>query len=75
MNKKELVQIDTTSIVTNDGLEYMYQIVINDQLTPAISLDGLRLLRKLCDHFIAFGEGIRNDFGTSGVGNRDEGKH
>jgi len=75
MSKNELVRIDTSSIVTNDGLDYMYEIVVNNQASPVISLDGLRQLRKLCDHFIAFGEGIRNDFGTSDVGNRDEGKH
>ena len=62
----ELVQIDTVSMVSNEGLIYMYQVVINQQLTPAISLDGLRELRQLCDRFIRFGEdvGTRTPDGT-----------
>jgi hypothetical protein len=40
----------------NEGLEYQYQVIINQQETPAISLDGLRELRRLCDCFIRFGE-------------------
>lgn len=74
MNKNELVRIETSSIVTNDGLDYMYLLIINNQSTPVISLDGLRRLRRLCDHFIALGEGIRKDFGTPVDGNRDEEK-
>jgi len=58
MNTQELVQIETASIITSRGLEYMYQVVINRQDTPAISLDALRELRRLCDCFIAFGERV-----------------
>ena len=56
MAQNELVQIDTVSMSGNDGLEYRYQVIINQQETPAISLDGLRELRRLCDCFIRFGE-------------------
>ena len=49
MNTKELIQIDTASMVTNDGLVYNFQVVINQQETPAISLEGLKELRRLCD--------------------------
>ena len=53
---QELIQIDTASMATNNGLEYMFQVVINQQDTPAISLDGLRELRRLCDCMIHLGE-------------------
>ena len=56
MTQNELVQIDTVSMAGNDGLEYRYQVIINQQETPAITLDGLRELRQLCDCFIRFGE-------------------
>lgn len=56
MTQQELIQIDTASMATNNGLEYMFQIVINQQDTPAISLDGLRELRRLCDCMILLGE-------------------
>jgi hypothetical protein len=56
MAQNELVQIETASMAGNEGLEYQYQVVINQQETPAISLDGLRELRRLCDCFIRFGE-------------------
>ena len=56
MAQNELVQIDTVSMAGNDGLEYRYQVIINQQETPAISLEGLRELRRLCDCFIRFGE-------------------
>ena len=52
----ELIQIETASMATNNGLDYMFQVVINQQDTPAISLDGLRELRRLCDCFIHLGE-------------------
>ncbi len=52
MNTKELIQIDTASMVTNDGLVYNFQVVINQQETPAISLEGLKELRRLCDCMI-----------------------
>ena len=55
-NPQELIQIETASIATNNGLEYMFQVVINQQDTPAISLDGLRELRRLCDCMIHLGE-------------------
>jgi hypothetical protein len=56
MSQQELIQIETASMATNNGLEYMFQVVINQQDTPAISLDGLRELRRLCDCFIHLGE-------------------
>lgn len=56
MAQIELIQIDTVSMFGKNGLEYQYQVVINQQETPAISLDGLYELRKLCDRFIRFGE-------------------
>lgn len=56
MAQNELIQIETVSMAGNEGLEYQYQVVINLQVTPAISLDGLRELRRLCDCFIRFGE-------------------
>lgn len=56
MNTKELIQIDTASMVTNDGLVYNFQIVINQQETPAISLEGLKELRRQCDCMILLGE-------------------
>lgn len=56
MSQQELIQIETASMATNKGLEYMFQVVINQQDTPAISLDGLRELRRLCDCFIHLGE-------------------
>lgn len=49
MNTKELIQIDAVSMVTNEGLVYNFQVVINQQETPAISLEGLKELRRLCD--------------------------
>lgn len=52
----ELVQIDTASMPTSEGLEYMYMVVINKQMTPPISLDALRELRRLCDCMIHLGE-------------------
>ncbi len=55
-NPQELIQIETASMATNDGLEYMFQVVINQQDTPAISLDGLKELRRLCDCMILLGE-------------------
>lgn len=56
MSQQELIQIETASMATNNGLDYMFQVVINQQDTPAISLDGLRELRRLCDCFIHLGE-------------------
>ena len=56
MTQQELIQIETASMVTNDGLDYMFQVVINRQDTPAISLDALRELRRLCDCMIHLGE-------------------
>lgn len=56
MTTQELIQIETASMATNNGLDYMFQVVINQQDTPAISLDGLRELRRLCDCFIHLGE-------------------
>ena len=47
MSQQELIQIETASMATNDGLTYWFQVVINQQDTPAISLDGLRELRRL----------------------------
>lgn len=55
-NPQELIQIETASMATNEGLEYMFQVVINQQDTPAISLNGLRELRRLCDCMIHLGE-------------------
>ena len=49
MNTKELIQIDAVSMVTNEGLVYNFQVVINQQETPAISLEGLKELRRLCE--------------------------
>ena len=49
MNTKELIKIDAVSMVTNEGLVYNFQVVINQQETPAISLEGLKELRRLCD--------------------------
>ena len=56
MTPNELIQIETASITGNDGLTYRFQVVINRQDTPAISLDGLRELRRLCDCMILLGE-------------------
>ena len=56
MTTQELIQIETASMATNNGLDYMFQVVINQQDTPAISLDGLRELRRLCDCMIHLGE-------------------
>ena len=56
MNQQELIQIETASMAGNDGLVYMLQVVINQQDTPAISLDGLKELRRLCDCMILLGE-------------------
>lgn len=56
MNQQELIQIETASMATSEGLEYQFQVVINQQGTPAISLDGLRELRRLCDCMIHLGE-------------------
>lgn len=54
----EIIQIDTVSMATSEGLTYMYQVVINQQMTPAVSIDGLRELRRLCDCFIRFGKDV-----------------
>ena len=43
-------------MATNNDLDYMFLVVINQQDTPAISLDGLRELRRLCDCMIHLGE-------------------
>ena len=56
MAQEELIQIETASMAGNDGLTYRFQVVINQQDTPAISLDGLRELRRLCDCMIHLGE-------------------
>lgn len=56
MVPNELIQIETASMAGNDGLVYMFQVVINQQDTPAISIDGLRELRRLCDCMIHLGE-------------------
>lgn len=56
--QKELIQIETASMETNSGLTYMFQVIINRQLTPAVSLDALRELRRLCDCMIHLGEEI-----------------
>ena len=56
MTTQELIQIETASMATSEGLEYQFQVVINQQDTPAISLDGLRELRRLCDCMIHLGE-------------------
>lgn len=56
MLPNELIQIETASMAGNDGLVYMFQVVINRQDTPAISLDGLKELRRLCDCMILLGE-------------------
>ena len=56
MTTQELIQIETASMATSEGLEYKFQVVINQQDTPAISLDGLRELRRLCDCMIHLGE-------------------
>lgn len=61
----ELVQIETASMPGNHGLIYQYQVIINQQLTPAISLDALRELRRLCDCMIHFGEEVSQVAGTS----------
>ncbi len=52
----ELIQIETASMPTGEGLEYRFQVIINQQMTPAISLSGLRELRRLCDCMIHLGE-------------------
>lgn len=52
MSQQELIQIDAVSMVTNEGLAYKFQVVINLQETPAISLEGLKELRRLCDCMI-----------------------
>ena len=52
----ELIQIETASMATNEGLTYMFQIVINRQDTPPVSLDALRELRRICDCMIHLGE-------------------
>ena len=54
--QQELIQIETASMATGEGLAYMFQVVINKQDNPAISLDGLRELRRLCDCMIHLGE-------------------
>lgn len=59
MIPNELVQVETASIGTSKGIEYKFQVVINQQETPAISLDGLRELRRLCDAFIRLGEELQ----------------
>ena len=56
--QSELIQIETASVEDNGGLVYKYQVIINRQDTPAISLDGLKELRRLCDCFIRFGEEV-----------------
>lgn len=56
MTPQEIIQIETASIVSNDGLTYMFQVVINQQETPAVSLNGIRELRRLCDCMILLGE-------------------
>lgn len=58
MVPNELIQIETVSMAGNEGLVYMFQVVINQQDTPAISLNGLRELRRLCDAFISFGDEV-----------------
>lgn len=58
MPQQEFIQIDSTAITAPTGLTYVYEVVINQQSTPVISLDGLRELRRLCDCYIALGESI-----------------
>jgi hypothetical protein len=38
------------------GWDYWNMVVINKQMTPAISLGALRELRRLCDCMIHLGE-------------------
>lgn len=47
-------------MATNDGLVFQFQVVINQQDTPAISLEGLKELRRLCDCMILLGEENEN---------------
>jgi len=56
VQQQELIQIETASIFSNSGITYMFQVVINQQETPAVSLEGLRELRRLCDCMINLGE-------------------
>lgn len=56
MIPSEMIQIDTASVVGNNGITYLFQVVINQQDTPAISIDGLRELRRQCDLMISLGE-------------------
>lgn len=56
MITNEMIQIDTASVVGNNGITYLFQVVINQQDTPAISIDGLRELRRQCDLMISLGE-------------------
>ncbi|SEF42470.1 hypothetical protein SAMN05216354_0366 [Xylanibacter ruminicola] len=53
---QELIQIEATPEAADNGLTYQYQVVINHQDTPAISLDALRELRRQCDLMIHLGE-------------------
>ena len=59
MNQNEIISIEAASTVQGDSQQLTFQIVINQQDTPAISLDALRRLRDMADHFITLGENLK----------------
>lgn len=59
MCQNEIVSIEAASVVSGDSQQLLFQVVINQQGTPTISLDALRRLRDLCSHFVTLGENLQ----------------
>ena len=59
MNQNEVISIEAASVVSDKSQQLTFQVVINYQETPAISLDALRRLRDMADHFIVLGENLK----------------
>ena len=59
MNQNEVISIEAASVVSDKSQQLTFQVVINYQETPAISLDALRRLRDMADHFITLGENLK----------------
>lgn len=52
-NSTDTIQIDRVPVETDSRREYLYQIAINHQDTPPVTLSELRELRDICDRLIS----------------------
>lgn len=59
MSQNEIISIEAVNTVSGNDQQLLFQVVINQQETPAISLDALRHLRDMASHFITLGENMQ----------------